>query len=43
VIQSHTVDDISEETVKKEALEKIQELLDSQVVVEVSLTNLMYS
>jgi flagellar FliL protein len=43
VIQSHTVDDISEEVVKQESLEKIQELLDSQIVVEVSLTNLMYN
>jgi hypothetical protein len=43
VIQSHTVDDISEETVKQESLEKIQELLGSKIVVEVSLTNLMYN
>ena len=43
VIQSHTVNDISEEVVKKEALEKIQSLLDSKAVVEISLTNLMYN
>lgn len=43
VIQSHSVDDISEEVVKKEALDKIQELLDSKVVVEVSVSNFMYN
>lgn len=43
VIQSHSVDNISEEVVKKEALDKIQELLDSKAVVEVSLTNLVYN
>lgn len=43
VITSHTVDDISEDVVKKEALEQIQELLDSKVVVEVSITNFMYN
>ena len=43
VIQSHTVDDISEDVVKKEALDKIQSLLDSKAVVEISLTNLMYN
>lgn len=43
VIQSHTLEDISPEIVKKESLEQIQELLDSKVVVEVSITNLMYS
>lgn len=43
VIQSHSVDDISEDIVKKESLEQIQELLDSKIVVEVSLTNLMYN
>lgn len=43
VITSHTVEDISEETIKKESLEQIQELLDSKVVVEVSITNFMYN
>lgn len=43
VVTSHTVDDISEELIKKEALEQIQELLDSKVVVEVSITNFMYN
>ena len=43
MIQSHTVNDISEDVVKKEALEKIQTLLDSKAVVEVSMTNLMYN
>ena len=43
VITSHKVDDISEEVIKKEALEQIQELLDSKVVVEVSITNFMYN
>lgn len=42
VITSHSVDDISEEVIKKESLEQIQELLDSKVVVEVSITNFMY-
>lgn len=43
VIQSHTMEDISEDVVKKEALEQIQELLDSKIVVEITLTNFMYS
>ena len=43
VIQSHTVDNISEDAVKKEALEQIQKKLDSKAVVEISLTNLMYN
>lgn len=43
VIQSHTMEDISEDVVKKEALEQIQEILDSKIVVEVTLTNFMYS
>ncbi len=43
VITSHTIDDISEEAVKKESLEKIQELLDSRIVVEVSISNFMYN
>lgn len=42
VITSHSVDDVSEEVIKKESLEQIQELLDSKVVVEVSITNFMY-
>ncbi len=42
VITSHTIDDVSEDVVKKESLEQIQELLDSKVVVEVSITNFMY-
>lgn len=43
VIQAHTVDNISEDAVKKEALEQIQKKLDSKAVVEISLTNLMYN
>lgn len=42
-ITSHSIDDISEDAVKKESLEKIQELLDSRIVVEVSISNFMYN
>lgn len=43
VITSHTVDDISEDVIKKESLEQIQDLLGSKVVVEISITNFMYN
>lgn len=43
VITSHTVEDISEDAIKKESLEQIQDVLDSKVVVEVSFTNFMYN
>ncbi len=42
VIQSHTNEDITEDIIKKEALEKIQEFLDSKVVVGITLTNFMH-
>lgn len=42
VIQSHSADDISEDVIKKEALEQIQEHLDSKTVKKVMLSNFMY-
>ena len=42
VIQNHSADDISEDIIKKEALEQIQEHLDSKAVKKVMLTNFMY-
>ena len=42
VIQSHSSDDISEDVIKKEALEQIQQHLDSKAVKKVMLTNFMY-
>lgn len=42
VIQSHSADDISEDVIKKEALEQIQEHLDSKAVKKVMLTNFLY-
>ena len=42
VIQSHSSDNISEDVIKKEALEQIQQHLDSQAVKKVMLTNFMY-
>ncbi len=42
VIQSHSADDISEDVIKKEALEQIQEHLDSKAVKKVMLSNFMY-
>lgn len=43
VISSHSKDDISEDVIKQEALKQIQELLDSKVVVEIYLTNFVFS
>lgn len=42
VISSHTNEDISEDVIKQESLKQIQELLDSKLVVEISLTNFLY-
>lgn len=42
VIQSHSSDNISEDVIKKEALEQIQQHLDSKAVKKVMLTNFMY-
>lgn len=42
VIQNHSNDDISEDVIKKEALEEIQKHLDSKAVKKVMLTNFMY-
>lgn len=42
VIQSHSADDISEDVIKKEALEQIQEHLDSKAVKKVMLSNFRY-
>ena len=42
VIQSHTEDDISEDIVKKEALEQIQKKFDTKAIVGITLTNFMY-
>ena len=42
VIQSHTKDDISEEMVKKEALEQIQKKFDTKAIVGITLSNFMY-
>ena len=37
VIQSHSIDEVSEELVKKEALEQIQERFDTKSIVSVTL------
>ena len=42
VIQSHTEDDISEDIVKKEALEQIQKKFDTKAIVGITLTNFMF-
>lgn len=42
VIQFHTEDDISEDIVKKEALEQIQKKFDTKAIVGITLTNFMY-
>lgn len=42
VIQSHKADDLSQDQVQKEALEKIQEHLDSKAVKKVILDNFMF-
>lgn len=42
VIQSHTVEDISQDQIQKEALEKIREHLDSKAVKKVMLDNFMF-
>jgi flagellar basal body-associated protein FliL len=42
VIQSHTIDDISESKIDKEIVQKIQKYLGSKVVVSVTLTNFVY-
>lgn len=42
VIQSHTLDDISQDQIQKEALEKIREHLDSKAVKKVMLDNFMF-
>ena len=41
-MQSHTNDDISEEVVKKEALEQIQEKFETKAIVEITLKNFMH-
>ncbi len=43
VIQSYSVDDISEDNIKKDSLAKIKEYLGSDVVVSMTLSNFMYS
>lgn len=42
-ITSCTVDNISEDAIKNDALNKIQDLLDSKTVVDLSITNFMYN
>lgn len=42
VMQSHTNDDISEDVIKKEALEQIREKFDTKAVVEITLKNFMH-
>ncbi|MDE6851956.1 MAG: flagellar basal body-associated FliL family protein [Lachnospiraceae bacterium] len=42
VIQSHTSEDISQDQIQKEALEKIREHLDSKAVKKVMLENFMF-
>ncbi len=42
VIQSHTSEDISQDQIQKEALEKIREHLDSKAVKKVMLDNFMF-
>lgn len=42
VIQNHTADDISQDEIQKEALEKIREHLDSKAVKKVILDNFMF-
>ncbi len=42
VIQAHTEDDISEDAVKKEALEQIQKKFDTKAIVGITLSNFMY-
>lgn len=42
VIQNHTSDDISQDEIQKEALEKIREHLDSKAVKKVILDNFMF-
>lgn len=42
VMQSHSNDDISEERIKKEALEQIREKFDTKSVVEITLKNFMH-
>lgn len=42
VIQSHTAEDISQDQIQKEALEKVNEHLDSKAVKKVMLDNFMF-
>ncbi len=42
VMQSHSNDDISEEVIKKETLEKIEEKFGTKCIVEVTLKNFMH-
>ena len=42
VIQSQSKDDISEELVKKEALQQIQKKFNTKAIVGITLTNFMY-
>lgn len=42
VIQSHKAEDLSQDQIQKEALEKIQEHLDSKAVKKVILDNFMF-
>lgn len=42
VMQSHNNDNISEERIKKEALEQIREKFDTKAIVEITLKNFMH-
>lgn len=42
VIQNHSLDDVSEDIIQKEALEEIQNRLESKAVKKVILTNFIY-
>lgn len=42
VIQSHSNDTISEESIKKESLEQIREKFDTKSIVEITLKNFMH-
>lgn len=43
VIASHPADELTQELIKKEALEKIQEYFDSKCIVSISLDGFMFS
>ena len=42
IVRSHSKDDISEELVKKEALQQIQKKFNTKAIVGITLTNFMY-